>query len=70
MQSHQVSGVSAPETRRAVDIGCNCRNKNKGTSTTAARVAVKLPGGLKVTKANMAEATKFVAQHPGAKIVK
>lgn len=45
-------------------MGCAC-GKNKGKT-----FQVQLPGGLKVSKSSEAEAVKFAARHPGAKVIK
>lgn len=65
MQPGQVPGVPAPETRRAVDIGCSCKNKGKRET-----FKIKLPGGLTVTKNSQAEATAYAAKHPGSVVTK
>jgi hypothetical protein len=46
-------------------MACPCKTKGKGE-----RVQVKLAGGTTVTKSSLAEATKFAARHPGAKVIK
>ena len=44
-------------------MGCGCSKKRESFK-------VQLPGGLTVTKGTEAEATRFAAKHPGAKVVK
>lgn len=44
-------------------MACACKGGAK-------KFKVKLPGGLEVTKSTEAEAVKFAAKHPGAKVIK
>lgn len=46
-------------------MACSCGKGAKGKA-----FKVQLPGGLTVSKASEAEATKFAAKHPGSKVIK